>query len=311
MLVCVIASVAAGACFALGAVLQQGEASGRPASDTMSVRLVADLARNRRWLAGIGLAALSYGCQSLALAFGPLSLVQPLMATEVLFAVPISVRRHGMRAGPREVVGSLAVAGGLALAIVFTRPHGGDPGAAFSRFFPALVVVTALAAAAVSAARCTRDQARAGLLGFAAASVVALQSAFLDATIRQFHGSVLAPFASWQAYALIAAAMVGLVLVQSAFLAAPLAVSLPIINVTEPAVAIGLGVSVFGEQPRTDGAALAATTVGLALLFAGIVALRASPLVRRLHQTVVPPSWPADAVGEGLSRDVHAALGVG
>ena len=126
MFISVIAAVIAGGCFAAGGVLQQRVASARPDDESLSLSLLADLARRPLWLAGIGMAVLSYGFQALALAYGPLALVQPLIVTELIFAIPISVRLHGMRLHRREWAGALAVAGGLALAIVAAHPRGGQ-----------------------------------------------------------------------------------------------------------------------------------------------------------------------------------------
>ncbi|WP_344015123.1 DMT family transporter, partial [Streptomyces thermospinosisporus] len=155
MAIAVLASLAAGVCFAVAGVLQQWAASARPDSEALRVRLLGHLVRDRRWLCGIGLAVVAYGFQSLALAFGPLSLVQPLIVTELVFAVPLSARLHRMRLGRREWWGTGAVAAGLALALASARPQGGDPAAA-SAVSWALVtggVVAAACAALAGAAR--------------------------------------------------------------------------------------------------------------------------------------------------------------
>lgn len=100
-----LASLAAGVCFAVAGVLQQWAAGGRPDAEALSPRLLAHLARDRVWLGGIALAVLAYGFQSPALAYGPLSLVQPLIVAELVFAVPLSARLHRMRLGFRADAG--------------------------------------------------------------------------------------------------------------------------------------------------------------------------------------------------------------
>jgi drug/metabolite transporter (DMT)-like permease len=127
--VAVLASLAAGLCFAVAGVLQQRAASARPDEEALSPRLLGHLVRDRIWRYGIGLAVLAYGFQSLALAFGPLSLVQPLIVAELVFAVPLSARVYGVRLGRREWFGTLSVTVGLGLALASARPHGGRPGA--------------------------------------------------------------------------------------------------------------------------------------------------------------------------------------
>ncbi|MGH7749011.1 MAG: hypothetical protein ACREQ5_30240 [Candidatus Dormibacteria bacterium] len=77
-LVSAAAALVAGRCLAATGLLQQGAASKESSDKQFSLGMILDLVRNRRWLAGIGAAVGSYACQAVALATGPLSLVQPL-----------------------------------------------------------------------------------------------------------------------------------------------------------------------------------------------------------------------------------------
>src|SRR5438270_71912 len=106
--------------------------------------MIVDLVRNRKWLAGIGAAVGSYLFQAIALATGPLSLVQPLVVSELLFAVPISARRHRSRLGPREWAGLLTVTAGLVVGIVAADPHRGNPIQPFSSWIWPLVAVAGI-----------------------------------------------------------------------------------------------------------------------------------------------------------------------
>jgi len=74
--IAVLAALAAAASFGVAAALQHRQARLTP--DAGGVRLLARLAAQPLWLAGIALAALAYGLQALALAFGPLALVAPI-----------------------------------------------------------------------------------------------------------------------------------------------------------------------------------------------------------------------------------------
>src|SRR4051812_50065087 len=67
----------------------------------------------------------SFGLQALALSFGPIALVQPLLVTGILFSVPLSARWHGKRLGAVEWAGTAAVAGGLSLFLVCAGPSEG------------------------------------------------------------------------------------------------------------------------------------------------------------------------------------------
>src|SRR5215467_13061974 len=57
-----------------------------PVSKTLHPRLIIDLMRRPLWLVGIGATVAGLGLQVVALAFGPLLLVQPLLVTALPFA---------------------------------------------------------------------------------------------------------------------------------------------------------------------------------------------------------------------------------
>lgn len=283
MPIAVVAALLAGASFAAAGVLQQREASGRPEHEALSVRLLVDLAHDRLWWLGIGFAFLSYVLEALALSFGPLVLVQPLIVSELLFALPISVRWRGLRMTRREWAGTVAVALGLVLGIVCASPTTGHPRAPGADWAVALGAAAGVSLLAVSAGRTRAGPARASLYALAAAVVLGTEAALLKATVGRFEHGLLPALTSWELWGMVTAALVGLLLVQSAFEAGPLATSMPVIDAVELAVAIVFGIVLFHERVRT-GDWLGGVAVALAMLLAGILVLDTSPLVRRLQR---------------------------
>ena len=93
----------------------------------LSPRLLLTLARRPFWLAGIGAGVVSIGLQALALAFGPLTLVQPLLVTDLVFAMLLGMRRSRQRLGMREWAGMLAVVAGLAIFCWLRAPTKASP----------------------------------------------------------------------------------------------------------------------------------------------------------------------------------------
>src|SRR3954453_3038100 len=71
VVVAVVAALTAGCIFAIGSVLQQSAAREAPPEESLSLRLLVDLAHRPKWLAGIGCDVASFGLQALALGFGP------------------------------------------------------------------------------------------------------------------------------------------------------------------------------------------------------------------------------------------------
>ena len=236
---------------------------------------------DRGWLLGIGLAGLSYGFQAVALTFGPLALVQPLIVSELLFAIPVSVRLRKLRLRTRDwlTVGMIVV--GLAVGIVAANPQRGHPIQSFWTWLPALAAVAVVSGGAVLLTRVLQGPPRATAFALAGAVLMALQSALYDATIELLRKEHWGLFAHWETYALVVVSVLGMFLIQNAFQAGPLAASTPVIDATLPLLAVALGVWLFGEHIRTTVLGLGGAALGIVLLVTGIVLLDRSPVVRK------------------------------
>ena len=299
-------ALVAGMFLAATGLLQQRAASKQPSGDRFSLRMIVNLARNRRWLAGIGAAVGSYVFQAVALATGPLSLVQPLVVSELVFAIPISVRWHRSRLGRREWAGLLTVTGGLAIGIVAADPHRGHPLQPFSSWIWALAGVAAVATAAVLVGKAICGPARASLFALGGATVMALQSALFAATIALLRHNIGHTFLTWQPYALIVASFIGMFLVQNAYQAGPLAASMPVMDAMLPMVSIGLGIGIFGEYVRTTVLGLTGAALGIVLLVTGIIMLDTSPVIRR-HQRQERRRRDENASGDPVAASAPGA----
>ena len=276
-----VAAVLAGLCIATGGVLQQRAASKRPSGERMSAQLMRSLVSDKTWLMGIGAAVLSYGFQAVALSFGPLTLVQPLVVSELLFAVPVSVRLRDLRLRGRDWVAVGSVVAGLAIGIVAADPKAGNPIEPIVTWAPALGGVFLLVAASVVTAKRVDGPAKASAFALAGACTMGLQSALYAATLAYLRKDLWGVFLHWETYALVVASLIGMFLIQNAFQSGPLAASTPLTDSVLPLVAIALGVGLFGESIRTSWWGLCGATVGLALLMVGIIALDTSPVVRK------------------------------
>ncbi|THA26372.1 hypothetical protein E4198_18240 [Streptomyces sp. RKND-216] len=284
MLIAILGSLCAAALFAVAGVLQQRAATGEPDHEAMSYRLLTHLARRPLWLAGIGCAIGAYGFQSVALAHGPLALVQPLIVTELLFAIPLSVRLYGTRLRTREWLGAVAVAAGLAVAMAAAAPQRSQPVAGPEEWTLAMAAAAAATTLVLFLSRRMSGPARASVMAAAAGIVMGIQSVLLATTVSKFQVSVDEVVTSWQTYLLVVASILGLLLIQSAFQAGPLSASMPVIDTVEPVVAVACGVTLFDESVRGDPLAVAVTLLGGALLLTGIWLLDTSPMLRALHE---------------------------
>jgi hypothetical protein len=127
-------------------------------------------------VAGLAVSALGFVLQAVALGFGPLTLVEPLIVTELFFALPLAARVEHRRMGKRELWGITCVAGGLTLALVVASPGSGRQdasGLAWAGVAVAVVIVMALCLLLAGSRNSVR---RATLLGVCAGTSFGLLS---------------------------------------------------------------------------------------------------------------------------------------
>jgi len=271
-------SVGAACCLGFGFVLQQNAASHAPLGDFLSPRLLLDLVRVPRWLGGIGLMVVGMVLGAIALSNGEISLVEPLLATNLVFALVLSRRQTRQPLGRQGWAGLLLLAGGVTAFIVAGQPQGGD--ARTDPFHQWLIIGVVLGLALLLTTYAKRSLLSAGpvLLGVAAGLLYGVQDALTRVSGQRFSdGGWIALATGWQVYGVIALGITGLVLVQSAFETAPLRMSLPALTAAQPLAGIACGVGFLGDRLRTDTGALTWEALGLAGIVVGVVLLGMHP----------------------------------
>ena len=261
--IAVLAALAAAASFGVAAALQHRQARLTPQAG--GVRLLARLAGRPLWLAGIALAAIAYGLQALALAFGPLALVAPIVATDLLFALPVAAR-WSRPLGTREWLGCVLAAGGVAAFLAAAPPSSGRSGAPARDWLLAFAAVGVVCTLALAVGRLATGPVRAAVTATAAGAVFGLTAAVTLSLTRLLRAAGPgAALAHWQPWALLVLGTAGLLLSASAFQAGALAASLPVMDTVEPVSGVLLGTLLFGER-------LAASPAGITVQLAGAVA---------------------------------------
>lgn len=278
----VFLAVCAACCLGIGFVLQQNAAQQAPLRDFLSWRLLLDLMHVPRWLGGIGLMVCGMALGAIALGRGEVSLVEPLLATNLLFALALSRHQTKQPLGHQGWAGLALLAGGVSAFIIAGQPRGGTAVTDPVRHWLIIGAMVGVALALSGVARRRPLAAGPVLLAVAGGLLYGVQDALTRVCgERLVHGGWVAVFTGWQPYAMVALGIVSLVLVQSAFETAPLRMSLPALTAAQPLAGIACGVGFLGDQLHTDTGALAWEAGGLAAIVTGIVLLGMHPAMPR------------------------------
>jgi drug/metabolite transporter (DMT)-like permease len=272
----------------LGFMLQQRAAYEEPLGRMLRLGLLWDLARKPLWLVGIGALLAGQILAGLALSAADVAQVEPLLATNLLFALVIGRIFSKQNLTWAEWLGGLLASGGVAVFLVVGNPHGEEPVGPGSGRWLGAAVVLGVALLLVVAGRRFSLHVRAMLLALGAGMFFGVQDALVRGVLLRTEHGFGAIVVTWQPYVLVAVALVGFVLVQSAFDAAPLRVSLPAATVAEPLAGIVLGVVIFDEQLRVSPGPLAAEVIGLTAMVVGIVILGHSPYLAKADNDEPP-----------------------
>ncbi|PAZ12824.1 hypothetical protein CLM62_28305 [Streptomyces sp. SA15] len=273
-----VLALSAACCLGFGFVLQQNAARQAPLRDFLSPRLLLDLMKVPRWLGGIGLMVAGMALGAMALGMGEISLVEPLLATNLLFALALSRKQSKQPLGRQGWAGLVLLAGGVTTFIVAGEPRGGTAVADPLRHW--LIIGTMLGLALILTTHARRSRLSSGpvLLAIAAGLLYGVQDALTRVSGRRFsEGGLMELLTGWQPYGVLVLGVTGLILVQSAFETASLRMSLPALTAAQPLAGIACGVGFLGDRLRTDTGALAWEAGGLAAIVVGIVLLGMHP----------------------------------
>jgi drug/metabolite transporter (DMT)-like permease len=280
--------------FAASASLQQHAAHGsgyapeviqgrrrRPVVLPALLALVRTLVRRPLWLAGWVTNLIGFLVQATALHFGSVAVVQPLLVTQLLFALPMASAWCRRWPSLRDWLSGLAISGGLAvfLAVRGVAPMEGDPDRQRVIVAGLCTLIAVGVLMVVSTGR--RPLVHATLIAVAAGLCFAFSAVLMKLTAADLVGrGVGATARDWVGYALAVSTLTGLLLEQGAFAAGSLPAALAAMTITNPLTSYALGVLAFHVTPPSGVGVLAALAGAGALLSVGAVGLAHSPIVR-------------------------------
>jgi drug/metabolite transporter (DMT)-like permease len=260
--------------FALSAALQQrGQfALARSGTPVEGVAGLLRLVAVPVWLLGTLVLLLGYATQGAALDRGKLVVVQPLMVTTIVWALPLGRWLTHQQVVPRQVLGAGAVVVGLALFVLVGDPDAGVDSAKTQDLVIATLIITAIVVVLLLWLRTKSAQAlRAAVLGVCSGLLFGLSASFAKPVIDDLHVSIGDAAGAWQTWALLGFGFIGFVIQQLSLATGQLAPAMAAVSVANPAVSVLLGILLFDERLTRPGWHVVVAFAALLAALAGAV----------------------------------------
>ncbi|MDO3637308.1 DMT family transporter [Mycolicibacterium arseniciresistens] len=259
---------------AVGIVVRQRATMDVPPEKGVSTLMLMTLVRRPLWWAGTGSAVAGFVFQALALGYGSLILVQPILVSALLFALPLSARLAGRRVSRAEWLWAVLLTAALTVFVALAKAKAGDYDISVPVTVGVAVVCGAAVLGCIAIAVRAVDWRRAVLLAVAVGvlfGVVAVLTKIVMHNITE--GRVEAVVTTPALYLVVLLGVGATLLQQSAFHAGSLQTSVPTMLVLEPAVAVVLGSVLLGEHLSITGWEPVALIVAIAAMVAATIAL--------------------------------------
>jgi drug/metabolite transporter (DMT)-like permease len=267
----VVVAFASTCSVALSTSLQHRSAGQAHASIRTSFGVLRFVVTQPSWLLGILIGAVAFVLHAAALKLGAIALVQPIMIAGVVLAVPVRAALDRSRPSRRELNSVAITAVGLATFLVMANPlPSTDPPDRQAALLGTLLCLGTAAAMSGLSARADHARTRAMLLGVSAGILFGLVAALIKLVVNELGDGPTELLTSWPWWALVGAGVCGTAINQRAYQIAPLSMSMPVLNVVDVLVAVGLGAWAFGEPPPHGPTALVIQAAALACMGLGL-----------------------------------------
>lgn len=272
-----------------GFVLQQHAAEQVHDAQFLHLSLIARLVRNRRWLTGIVVMVAGYLVQAWTLGHLTLSVTEPLLTTNLIFALLLAVPLSGQALRRTEIVGAVLLTAGVAALSLSRTVKAPSESFGSSSHWPAAAAIALIAVFLVQLGRNRPGGIRATLTGTAAGLMLGIADAFTRRTVQMIDGRhPLHVLMHWPVYATIVASIIALWLMQNAFNSAALHASLPAVTAAEPTAGIVLGIVVFGDRVHVTPWLVAVQILGVLIMVAGVILVARAPVFSDLRLRELP-----------------------
>jgi drug/metabolite transporter (DMT)-like permease len=237
---------------AIGDVIHQRSAHEVTDEPVGHVELFTRLLRDGRWWLGSLVAAVGFALQAAALGLGSVLLVQALLVSALLFALPMSARLAHRRVTRWEWMWAVVLAGSVAVIVTVGNPQAGQSRASLETWAAVVAVMGPALVLCVLGARITSGSVSAVLLALVSGSLWGVFAVLTKGVVDQLDDGILALLRTPELYAWGLVAIAGTAWQQSSFRAGTMTASLPAMTVAEPIVGSVLGIVVLGETLKAN-----------------------------------------------------------
>jgi drug/metabolite transporter (DMT)-like permease len=271
----IAALIALGAAFfiAIGDVIHQRSAHEVTDEPVSHVDLFMRLLRDGQWWLGSLVSAAGFGLQAAALGFGSVLLVQAVLVTSLLFALPISARLSHRRVTRWEWTWAALLAAAVAVIVTVGNPTAGHSRASLETWTAVIAVLGPALVLCVVGARIWSGSVSAMLLALVSGALWGVFAVLTKGVVDRLDDGLLALLRTPELYVWALVAIAGTAWQQSSFRAGSLTASLPTMTVTEPVVGSVLGIVVLGETLRPGDAGWLTLIVAVAIMVVATAAL--------------------------------------
>jgi drug/metabolite transporter (DMT)-like permease len=298
--VAVPVAVAGAASFGLASAIQQRATKEVPTTGTLDPRLILELIHRPVWVLGIGTVIVGLSLQILALAFGPLVLVQPLLVTGVLFGAVFSALLAHRRVDRLVVLGSLGCVAGLSVFLVLAQPT--DASTQLSddgwTLLPLAIALGVIVVGCLAVAARFSGPVHVAALAAATGVLYGLTAGLMKVVTSEFRsGGLIELFGHPVLYVVCAVGPMGFLLSQNTFQQGTLiAPALAIITIIDPLVGVAIGVSWLGEHVNSSPAVLVGQVISVVVLIGSVALLahRGTQLRHEMEQATQGNGPPGD-----------------
>jgi drug/metabolite transporter (DMT)-like permease len=270
-----VLAILAAASFALAATLWQRASMSRGLGPGDTKAMVG-LLTSGVWLLGLAAQTLGVALQAAALDRGRVAIIQPLLVTSIVWALPLGYFLTNQTVTRLHVAGAALIVVGLATFASVGDPAAGVDNAPTSDWIAALLVIGAICLGLMLFAGRGGPGVRAAVLGATAGILYGVSATLMKPVVEDWHANGLGEvLEGWQLWVMAIGGIVGFYFQQLSLATGRLVTSVATVSVANPVVSVMLGALVLQERlDKTPPwhAVVAVGALAVALLGAIVIA---------------------------------------